>query len=223
MLFLQVARVILAAELSSSPANWAVRASETGSTGTACLARSSSPPRSTTQSYSTGDFLKVYERPRMGGDPCDGSFSETESLQSAGRFCAFFSGPKIPFPGKRRPREAETGFECRLRRRKSKHLVLPRPLGGHVGEARHSHATRQPPRDGRFHEIGRQESKRDRHVDLPNAAPLALGNAFRTCVRVGKKFVKPAAASRNRCDQERAGLRAYRTSVLRWNVARQSG
>src|SRR6266446_1460946 len=24
----------------------------------------------------------------------------------------------------------------------------PRPLGGHVGEARHSHAMRQPPRDG---------------------------------------------------------------------------
>src|SRR5260370_6965046 len=43
---------------------------------------------------------------------------------------------------------------------------------------------RQPPGDGRFHEIGRQEGKRDRHVDLPNAAPLALGNAFRICVRV---------------------------------------
>src|SRR5947208_6128768 len=63
--------------------------------------------------------------------------------------------------------------------------------------------------------IGRQEGKRDRHVDLANAAPLALGNAFRICVRVGKKFVEPTAASRNRCDQERAGLRAYRTSVLR--------
>ena len=31
----------------------------------------------TTQSCATGDFLKVYERPRIGGDPCDGSFSET--------------------------------------------------------------------------------------------------------------------------------------------------
>jgi hypothetical protein len=65
--------------------------------------------------------------------------------------------------------------------------VLPRPRGGHVGEAGHSHAMRQPPRDGRFHEIGRQEGKRDRYVDLPNAAPLALGDAFRICVRVGKK------------------------------------
>jgi hypothetical protein len=32
-------------------------------------------------------------------DPCDGSFSETASLQSAGAFCAFFSGSEIPFPG----------------------------------------------------------------------------------------------------------------------------
>src|SRR5258708_39533348 len=53
----------------------------------------------TTQSCATGDFLKVYERPRIGGDLCDGSFSETASLQSARRFCAFFSCPEIPFPG----------------------------------------------------------------------------------------------------------------------------
>src|SRR6266446_4963246 len=131
-------------------------------------------------------------------------------------FLRIFLWPRNPVSRKRRPREAETRFECRLGRRKSEHLVLPRPRGGHVGEAGHSHATRQPPRDGRFHEIGRQEGKRDRHVDLANAAPLALGNAFRICGRVGKKFVEPAASARNRCDQERAGLRAYRTSVLRW-------
>src|SRR3989475_7828651 len=65
------------------------------------LARRSSvsPPGPTTQSRATGDFLKVYEKPRIGGDLCDGSFSETASLPSAGRFCAFFSGPEIPFPG----------------------------------------------------------------------------------------------------------------------------
>jgi len=63
------------------------------------LVGGSSPTGPTTQSYATGDFLKVYERPRIGGGLCDGSFSETASLQSAGRFCAFFSGPEIPFPG----------------------------------------------------------------------------------------------------------------------------
>src|SRR5258705_8003573 len=51
------------------------------------LVGGSSPPGPTTQSCATGDFLKVYERPRIGGDLCDGSFSETASLQSAGRFC----------------------------------------------------------------------------------------------------------------------------------------
>ena len=63
------------------------------------LVGGSNPLRPTTQSCATGDFLKVYERPRISGDLCDGSFSETASLQSAGRFCAFFSGPEIPFPG----------------------------------------------------------------------------------------------------------------------------
>jgi hypothetical protein len=71
-----------------------------------------------------------------------------------GSFLRIFLWPRNPVSRKRRPREAET-LECRLRRRKSEHLVLPRPLGGHVGEAGHSHAMRQPPRDGRFHEIGR--------------------------------------------------------------------
>src|SRR3984893_18091109 len=65
------------------------------------LVGGSNPPGPTTQSYATGDFLKVYERPRIGGDPCGGSLSETASLQSAGRFCAFFSCPEIPVPGKR--------------------------------------------------------------------------------------------------------------------------
>src|SRR5258706_13582477 len=53
------------------------------------LVGGSNPPGPTTQSCATGDFLKVYERPRIGGDPCDGSFSETASLQSAGRFGRF--------------------------------------------------------------------------------------------------------------------------------------
>src|SRR2546421_9981332 len=98
---------------------------ETGSMG---------PASTTTQSCVTGDFLKVYERPRIGGDPCDGSFSETAALQSGGRFCAFFSGPEIPFPGNGDRERQRLGSNAGLRRRKSEHLVLPRPLGGHVGE-----------------------------------------------------------------------------------------
>jgi hypothetical protein len=94
----------------------------------------SSPSSPTTQSCATGDFLKVYERPRIGGDLCDGSFSETASLQSAGRFCAFFSGPEIPFPG-----NGDGGWQrpvrlSRLRGSEAQHLVLPRPWVVAVGD-----------------------------------------------------------------------------------------
>src|SRR5260370_249206 len=78
----------------------------------------------TTQSCATGDFLKVYERPRVGGDLCDGSFSETAPLQSAGRFCAFFSGPEIPFPGNGDRERQRLRFESRLRRRKDFNFTL---------------------------------------------------------------------------------------------------
>jgi hypothetical protein len=132
----------------------------------------------TTQSCATGDFLKVLRKaPNWRGSVR--RFVLRDGIVTVGRsFLRIFLWPRNPVSRKRRPREAETRFECRLRRRKSEHLVLPRPRGGHVGEAGHSHATRQPPRDGCFHEIGRQEGKRDHHVDLPNAAPLALGDAF---------------------------------------------
>src|SRR6516162_11530792 len=103
----------------------------------------------------------------------------------------FSLAPKSRFPEMETARGRDS-VRMPLRRRKSEHLMLPRPLGGHFGEAGHSHAMRQPARDGCVHEIGRQEGKRDRHVDFPNAALLALGDAFRICVRVGKKFVEPA-------------------------------
>src|SRR6516225_6479168 len=47
------------------------------------LVGGSNPLGSTTQSCATGDFLKVYERPRIGGDVCDGSFAETTAPRRA--------------------------------------------------------------------------------------------------------------------------------------------
>ncbi len=84
---------LLAPERIGPVAQWLEPTAHNGLVG------GSNPPGPTTQSCVTGDFPKVHERPRIGGDLCDGSFSETASLQSAGRFCAFFSGPEIPFPG----------------------------------------------------------------------------------------------------------------------------
>jgi hypothetical protein len=43
------------------------------------LVGGSNPPGPTTQFGATGDFLKVYERPQIGGDLWCGSFGETAS------------------------------------------------------------------------------------------------------------------------------------------------
>src|SRR5437764_12462024 len=52
----------------------------------------------TTQSCATGDFLKVYERPRIGGDRCDRSFSETARYSRQVVSAHFSLAPKSRFP-----------------------------------------------------------------------------------------------------------------------------
>jgi hypothetical protein len=65
---------------------------------------------------------------------------------------------------------------------KAKHLVLLGPCGGQVGEAGNAHAMRKSTVNRRFDEIGREERKRDRHIDLADAALLAFGNSFGVAV-----------------------------------------
>ena len=126
-------------------------------------------------------------------------------------FGPFVSASQKPVPG--------GPFECLgagTSKRQAKHGVLARPLDRSIAQSGDADAAWQSALDRSPHEIGGKEGEGNGHVDLSYAAPLALGDAFSIGVRVGEKFVKPAAASRNRCDQERAGLRADRTSVLWW-------
>ena len=154
----------------------------------------------TTQSCATGDFLKVNERPRIGGDLCDGSFSETASLQSAGRFYAFFSGPEIPFPG--------NGDRERQRFGSNAGYAEGSPsiwcCRDHVGEARHSHAMRQPPRDGRFHEIGRQEGKTGTGPGGCHAQGGDLGEVEASSVEAADRSRRPNGSSSARAAQAAA-------------------
>src|SRR6266446_8161766 len=62
------------------------------------LVGGSNPPGPTTQSYATGDFLKVYERPRIGGDRCDRSFTETARYSRQVVSAHFSLAPKSRFP-----------------------------------------------------------------------------------------------------------------------------
>src|SRR5258706_15099203 len=62
------------------------------------LVGGSSPSSPTTQSCATGDFLKVYERPRIGGDRCDRSFTETARYSRQVVSAHFSLPPKSRFP-----------------------------------------------------------------------------------------------------------------------------
>src|SRR5215218_281385 len=83
------------------------------------------------------------------------------------RLWAAVSAGKIPFPVKQRPSEQRLGSgagghgEGRPSTR-----YCREPFGREVAESSDSHAMGQAHLDGRLDEIGCQERKRDRHIDL---------------------------------------------------------
>jgi hypothetical protein len=80
------------------------------------------------------------------------------------------------------------GWNLELMGGKAKHLVLLGPCGGQVGEAGNAHAVRKSTVNRRLDEIGREERKRDRHIDLADAAPLAFSNCFGGGYPVSREF-----------------------------------
>ena len=77
----------------------------------------------------------------------------------------------------------------RLLPRKAEHLVLLGPFGWQVAEASDAHAVGEPTIDGRFDQIGREESKRDGHVDLSRAAVFSRRDAVRTGCWISDEFI----------------------------------
>jgi hypothetical protein len=91
---------------------------------------------------------------------------------------------------------------------------LARPLGRSIAQTRDADPARQSPLDGSLHEFGREEGERDCHIDLSNAAFLARSNLLDTGYGAGNDLSKPTPATRDRCDERRAGLGAYRSTVV---------
>jgi hypothetical protein len=126
--------------------------------------------------------------------------SETADLWFGRRIGVFFSALEIPFPGNGDRRRRRLSSNGELARRKSEHLVLAGPFRRQVGEADNSHAMREPSFDRRLDEVGREEGKRDRHVDLADAAAVSRRDAFRIRSRIGDEFIEPTTPAGNRCD-----------------------
>ena len=87
------------------------------------------------------------------------------------------------------------------------------PLGRSIAETSDADASGQSSFDGSLHQRGREESQRNRHTDLSNAAFFARGNLIDT-EGAGNDLIKPTPAVRDRCDKLGAGLSADRASIL---------
>ena len=153
--------------------------------------------------------------PELAGSLYDRLVSETAEPWFGRRIGAFFSGQEIPFPGNGDRSRQRLGSNGQLLRRKLKHLVLAGPFGRQVGEAGNSHAMWEPSFDCSLDEVGREEGKRDCHIDFADAAAVSRRDAFGICPRVRDKLVEPAAAAGNRGDEESAVLGTYCAGVLR--------
>src|SRR5262245_12358233 len=128
--------------------------------------------------------------------------------------CAWWKAPiwsrvsALKIPPETETMRAQGVLECVLLSRKSEHLVLPRPFRGRVDKASHCHSSKQPALDRSLDEIRSEECEGDGHVDLADAASLALGDAFDGGACVIDKFLEPAAPARDRGDQGGASLGA---------------
>jgi hypothetical protein len=127
--------------------------------------------------------VRVFERRGMVGGACvteefhPGFFNSTAAYTVSLLQPKVISARKIAVSRRRRLGLCVSNLE--LMGEKAEHLVLLGPCGGQVGEAGNAHAMRKSTVNRRFDEIGREERKRDRHVDLADAAPLSLRDAFR--------------------------------------------
>src|SRR5215471_147658 len=98
--------------------------------------------------------------------------------------------------------------------RQPEHRVLARPLGRSIAQTSDPDAARQPSLDGCLHEFGRQERKRDRHIDLSNAAFVPRSDLLDTGDGAADDLIKPTSATRDRCNERRAGLGANGSKIV---------
>ena len=92
-------------------------------------------------------------------------------------------------------------------------LSLAAPFRRHMAKPANSHSMGQFTLDRRLNEVGREEGKRDHHVDLPCGASLTLGDAVGIRSGIGDQLIEPTATA---CDGRHQGgpvLGTYRADI----------
>ena len=159
----------------------------------------------TTHSDANRRFLVSDEQPPMCGHFRGSNITRVvstvseEHLESVWRLASL--APEIRFPVRGQCRDqrlgsypTETGSHAgdwRLRIGKAEDPVLTRPLDRAIAETGDADPARQATFDRRFDQIGCQKGKRDRHVDLADAAFLARGDLFDISHGAGDDFIEP--------------------------------
>src|SRR5439155_9335108 len=85
--------------------------------------------------------------------------------------------------------------------RQTEHRILAGPLRRSIAETHDANPPRQSSFDGGLHEIGREESERDRHIDLSNAASLPRSDLLDTGDGAGNNLI-----NRDSPDDSRTGV-----------------
>jgi hypothetical protein len=99
--------------------------------------------------------------------------------------------------------------------RQTEHRILAAPLVRSIAETSDTDAPRQSSFDGSLHQFRREESQRDRHIDLSNAAFVARSNLLGTRDGAGNDLIKPMPATCDRCDERGASLSTNGSMVVR--------
>ena len=100
-----------------------------------------------------------------------------------------------------------------LFRTESKRFELPAPFGWRIAEPLDTNAARQATFNGRFDKVGREEGKRDGHIDLPNTALLADADSLDSRHPTVDHVVEPLAAFGDGADQACPALELFRLDL----------
>jgi hypothetical protein len=100
-------------------------------------------------------------------------------------------------------------------------LELPAPFSRRIVEPLDADAARQTAFHGSFDEIRSEEGKRDRHVDLPNAAPFPDADFLDCRYSTRDYIIQPPTAFGDGADQACASLELLRLGVASRHLMRE--
>jgi hypothetical protein len=172
----------------------------------------------TTHSFEPRDFPETSKRPGIGGLRRRRFGLRGDLFRPGGDFGQVVSGPRNPVSRQRRPIVAQRlGSNGELLRGQAEHLVLAGPFGRQVGEADNAHAMREPSFDRRLDEVGREEGKRDRHVDL--AGRERLEAACSRALEIGaSSYSSVNSILKNNLDRRRPAMPADGPAIAHDNI-----